>query len=265
MGAAARVPRQRTPFCGGCQAAELAAATARAVALCKHRIPWALSWCALRYRVFTQKSTNTSNPWPLASSECIPRGRSIDHGRGETAGQCQAPLVLPGWHHLPLPSAPCWAHLGKGWARSRPRPRAPAQPWVHWGRVGGHTHSTASRNPHGPNQRSKGRFCSVFPILFIVRMQHGTLALWNHQLHPEPFSLFPLSPISIGLCPFHCGWLNLLWSNPQQKKKLEFLIRLMQSPRFISSTVNQPSLKTQEQKVPEKYSAIFYWCRVFPS
>lgn len=80
------------------------------------------------------------------------------------------------------------------------------------------THRTLPEEiPTGPNQRRKGYFCSIFPILFIVQRQHGTLAPWNHHLHPELFSLFPLSPISISLYSFHCGPLNLSWTNTQQK------------------------------------------------
>lgn len=176
---------------------------------------------------------------------------------------CQSPSGLLGCTGCHCQT--CGADLWKGWSWSCPCPPAPTQPWVHWDHGSmGHTQSTASRNSLGPNQRRKGCFCSIFAILFIVQRQHGKPSPWNHHPQPEPFSLFLLSPISTALYPFHCGPLNISWTHPQQKKKPEFLIRLMQSPRFTSSTVNQPSLKTLKQKVSQRHFAIFYWCRVFP-
>lgn len=104
--------------------------------------------------------------------------------------------------------------------------------------------------PTGPDQRRRGCFHSVFPILFIVQRQHCTLVPCSHHLNPEHFFPGFLSPICIAPYPFQHGSLLVFHGQFHTKKKRGFLVELLKSSSFTSSSmINQPPLKTLEQKV----------------
>lgn len=176
---------------------------------------------------------------------------------------CQAPFGLPGWHKLPLPSPPCWADLRTGWSWSRPCPPAPA-PWVPWGAVVGQTQRLPQEIPKGQIKEERDISAQISPYCSLFR---GSTVHLLHEITTYTLSLFPCFISLLSALLFILSIVDhLTFHGParSKKKKLEFLIRSMQSRRFISSIVNQWSLKTLEQKMSKRYFAICYWCRVFP-
>ena len=94
-----------------------------------------------------------------------------------------------------LPAEQTYGKAGPEAAHALQLQPSPESTWVELGA----THRALPQEiPTGPDQRRRGRFHSVFPVLFIVQRQHCTLAPCNHHLHPElVFPGFPSVPSAL--------------------------------------------------------------------
>lgn len=100
-------------------------------------------------------------------------------------------------HRQTLPAEQTYGKAGPEATRAFQLQPSPVSTWVEfWA-----THRALPQEiPTGPGQRRRGRFRSVFPILFIVQRQHCTLAPCSHHVHHEHFFPGFLSVPSALLC-----------------------------------------------------------------